>query len=317
MRSALVLALMLCTTGAFAACPAVPRAPRDIIADSYYDDPPVYSHIDPVKYAAYEAAVGPIEDYLAAVARMASSGKADDAQCAVHWLAGWAEGDAMLGRIEKEQAHYERKWVLAGLALSYAKVRGAASRDEAATIDVWLKILAYRVRQHSDANNGVRNNHYYWEGLAVAATGAVTGDKADLDWGRKVFTYAEIQIARDGTLPSELARGARALHYHLFAAAPLAMLESILDVQSVEFGKLADYCIAAMTDRDMVAKRAGAAQIGVLDDDYDWLAVYSRHHRPLPQNLFGFGTSRKPFVARLGGALDKPNPLEHPIAESK
>lgn len=319
-RRFLLLAGLATMTGAFAACPTPPLPQRDIIADSYYDDPPVYSHIDPVRHAAYEAAVKPLEFYLGKVARLASDG---DKECTLRWLVAWAEGDAMLGKIEKEQAHYERKWLLAGLALSYAKVRDAASGDQRASIDAWLQALADGVRKHSDAHKGVRNNHYYWEGLAVGATGAVTGNAADLAWARKVFRAAEADIADDGTLPLEMKRGARALHYHLFAAAPLAMLESILDEHSKKIDELVAFCVDGKANLNMVAKRAGAAQIGVLDDDYDWLPVYFRHtpkpagwkmHYEIRVNgVAGHQPTaeRKPYVNRLGGDLSKPNPLEH------
>jgi len=284
----------------------VPPSPqRDIIADVYYDDPPVYSHIDPVKHAAYEAAVKPLEFYLHNVAKMASDG---DKQCTLRWLVAWAEGDAMLGKIEKEQAHFERKWLLAGLALSYAKVRDAAADDQRASIDNWLLALADGVRSHSDAYKGAKNNHYYWEGLAVGATGAVTGNGKDIDWSRKVLRDAEADIAADGTLPLEMKRGSRAQHYHLFSAAPLVMLESILDVHSDKVAKLVAFCDRARTDPDAVSKQAGVTQIGVLDDDYDWEIVWRRHntvHADRPT------AARRPDVTRLGGDLDHPNPLEH------
>lgn len=310
MRTSLLAALVLTAGAALADCPAPPPAQRDIIADSYYDDPPVYSRIDPVKLAAYEAAVKPLEAYLGTVAKLASDGKKE---CTLRWLISWAEGDAMLGKITKEQAHYERKWVLSGLALSYAKVRDGASRDQKAAIDNWLLALADGVRRHSDAHKGARNNHYYWEGLAVAATGAVTGNAKDLEWGRKVFHDAENDIADDGTLPLEIKRGSRALHYHLFSAEPLAMLESILDIQSEKFGKLAEFCDKAWHEPAIAATRAGVAQIGILDDDRDWAAVYIRHrHGNVGLTV---EDNHKLYVTRLGGDLSKANPLEHVKAE--
>jgi poly(beta-D-mannuronate) lyase len=306
MRPAILIAALLCAAPALADCSAPPAPQRNIIADSYYDNPPVYSHIDPVKHAAYEAAVKPLEFYLDRVAHMASDG---DKSCTLRWLVAWAEADAMLGKIEKEQAHYERKWLLAGLALSYAKVRDGATGDQRASIDTWLKALADGVRKHSDAYKGVRNNHYYWEGLAVGAVGAVTGDDKDLAWARKVFHAAEADIAADGTLPHEMKRGARALHYHLFSAAPLAMLESILDEQSVKFQKLATFCDKAWHDPTIAAKLAGVTQTGVLDDDADWGAVYIRHrHGNVPLTT---DDKRKLYVNRLGGDLRMANPLEH------
>jgi poly(beta-D-mannuronate) lyase len=301
----LVLAALATVAGAFAECPAPPPAQRDIIADGYYDDPPVNSHIDPVKHAAYEDSVKPLEHYLDRIAAMASN---NQSACTLQWLVAWAEGDAMLGKIKKEQAHYERKWLLAGLALSYAKVRGDASRDQKAAIDNWLQALADGVMKHSDAYKGERNNHYYWEGLAVVAAGAVTGNARDLAWGRKVFDVAMAQIADDGTFPREMARGARALHYHLFAAAPLAMLESILDVRSPKMHKLVKFCTEGRVNPKSVAKLAGAPQIGILEDDADWRVVYYRHLSDV--SLYD-KNGRQPYVNRLGGDLTTPNPLEH------
>jgi poly(beta-D-mannuronate) lyase len=301
------LAFLLLMTGAQAECLTPTPPQRDIIADSYYDDPPVYSHIDPVKHAAYEAAVKPLETYLRTVAKLASTGQKE---CTLRWLVAWAEGDAMLGTIEKQQAHYERKWLLSGLALSYAKVRDAASRDQRAAIDTWLQALADGVRSHSDAHKGVRNNHYYWEGLAVAATGAVTDNATDIAWGTKVFQNAMADIADDGTLPLELKRGGRALHYHLFSAAPLVMLESVLYVTSPKLDKLVAFCSAGLKDPEWVAKQAGVAQLGVLDDDASWRVVYRRHHPTATAET----ASRAPYVNRLGGDLSQPNPLEHPLA---
>jgi len=304
-----VLALLLFGTGALADCPAPVAPQRDIIADSYYDDPPVYSHIDPLRHAAYEAAVKPLETYLRQVAASASRG---DKECTLRWLVAWAEGDAMLGKIEKDQAHFERKWMLAGLALSYAKVRDAATSDQRAAIDTWLQAVADGVRNHSEHYKGKRNNHYYWEGLAVAATGAVTGNKADLDWGRQVFAFAMNQIQDDGTLPFEMARGARAVHYHLFSATPLVMLESIVDERAAKLDKLVAFCINARTHMDAVSQRAGVPQLGVLDDDYDWLPVYYRHN---PAAAVAEASGRKLYINRLGGDLSQANPLEHPFTK--
>lgn len=303
----LVRAGLAALVTAHAECPTPPAAQRDIIADGYYDDPPVYSHIDPVKHAAYEAAVKPLEFYLDRVAAMAS---AHQSECTLRWLVAWAEGDAMLGTIKKEQAHYERKWLLAGLALSYAKARNDASRDQKAAIDTWLQALADSVMKHSDAYKGERNNHYYWEGLAIAATGAVTGNTRELAWSRKVFDYAMTQIADDGSFPREMARGGRALHYHFFAAAPLVMLESILDERSPKLDKFVKFCTENLANSQRVVKLAGVPQIGILEDDGDWRVVYSRHLSDV--SLHG-KNGRQPYVNRLGGDLTTPNPLEHLI----
>ena len=111
-------------------------------------------------------------------------------------------------------------------------------------------------------------------------------------------------------------RGSRALHYHLFAAEPLVMLESILDEHSAKLEKLVVFAASARKDSDWMAKHASAAQIGVLDDDFDWLPVYFRHNPPQTDAWNRFELhSGKLYVNRLGGDLKKANPLEHVAAK--
>jgi poly(beta-D-mannuronate) lyase len=69
----LVASFAVTAVAALADCPVPPPAQRDIIADSYYDDPPVNAHIDPARHAAYEAAVKPLEAFLRSRNRRATA----------------------------------------------------------------------------------------------------------------------------------------------------------------------------------------------------------------------------------------------------
>ncbi|MRW93754.1 alginate lyase [Duganella sp. FT80W] len=292
------LALALAMVGA-AACEMPPPARVDIDANSYYSDAH-HSVIDPVLQAKNIANVKPIEDFLARVARDASG---RDPGCALRWLASWGEQQAMLGKLSSEQAYYVRKWTLSGLALSYARVQAQATPAQRAVIESWLRRLADATIAHSDAFRGTRNNHYYWEGLAVTAVGGVTGDARYLAWGRKVFAFAMSQVADDGALPAEMGRAGKALHYHLFAATPLAMMASILNLHDARLDKLVSFTMAAAADPSGLARVTGVAQEPERSDQL--AVIYNRHAgRPAPG---GQGL----WQARLGGALDVANPLEH------
>lgn len=170
-------ALILSTLaqGAASACEAPPPVVRDIDANRYYSDKH-NSIVDPVLKARNEAAVKPVNDYLDGVARSANAWqrgrKPADAQCALGWLQAWADGGGMLGAMATNQSWYTRKWTLSGLALSYARVQAAATPAQRQAVEAWLRRLADLTIAHSDAHKGVRNNHYYWEGLAITATGA-------------------------------------------------------------------------------------------------------------------------------------------------
>lgn len=312
MRRILLLAVLLAAplAGHARACGVPPPAVVDIDANGYYDDSH-HAHVDPLRKARNDAAVKPVNDYLNAVAHAAVAwqrGRADpDARCALGWLAAWADGRAMLGTMTTEQSYYMRKWTLAGLALAYARVRPAATADERRRIDAWLLALADATIRHADAHKGVRNNHYYWEGLAVAATGAVTGDARCRAWGRGVFDAALAQIRPDGALPHELERGRKALHYHLFAAAPLVMMASIFDAQATPLDRLVAFAVHGVADPSAIAALAGTAQ-ETPDRMPAWIAVYRRHGGRVDVPAAVPPTD---WDARLGGDPNLANPLEH------
>lgn len=308
LRSAL---LSLACVGGACACTMPPPPVHDIDANRYYTDQRS-SVIDPALKARNEAAVKPVNDYLEAVARRATGWQShrdpSDAHCALAWLEAWAGSNAMLGTMTTQQSYYTRKWTLGGLALSYARVQSTATPAQRHRIEEWFRRLADATIAHADAHKGVRNNHYYWEGLASTAVGAVTGERRYLDWGRKVFDHAMRQIQADGALPLETARGSKALHYHLYAAAPLVMMASILDLQDPALDRLVRYAVDGIADPAAIERAAGAAQ-ELPARIPGWIAIYDRHARqpispgPLPADNWD---------ARMGGDRNLASPLEHP-----
>jgi len=308
-RPIITMALSALAHGAFA-CEAPPPAVRDIDANRYYLDTRS-SIVDPALKARNEAAVKPVNDYLEGVARAADAfqrgGKQADAQCALGSLQAWADGGGMLGTMSTNQSWYTRKWTLSGLALSYARVQAAATPAQRQAIEAWLRQLADLTIAHADAHKGVRNNHYYWEGLAITATGAVTGEARYLAWGRKVFDHAIGQIQPDGSLPLEVARAGKALSYHLYAAAPLVMMASILDLQHPNLDRLVRFGAANVVDSSALQRMTGVAQ-ETPSRMPGWVAIYNRH---AAQPLAGEAPPANNWDARMGGDRSLPNPLEH------
>ncbi len=308
----LVAAMLLAlSAGRALACAAPPAAVFDIDANRYYTDTRS-SIIDPVLKARNEAAVKPVNDYLEAVARSANDWQVkrdpQDARCALGWLEAWARQGAMLGKMTTNQSWYTRKWTLGGLALSYARVQAAATPEQRKFIEDWFRALADVTIVHADANKGVRNNHYYWEGLAITAVGAVTGEQRYLAWGRKVFDHAMGQIQPDGSLPHEMARAAKALHYHLFAAAPLVLMASILDVQHPNLDRLVRFGAEGVANPAAIERLAGVAQERPPRVP-GWIAIYDRH---AAQPVSNVSPPANNWDARMGGDRSLPNPLEHP-----
>ncbi len=214
------------------ACQPAPPAVRDISANRYYSDS-ASSIIDPALKRQNELAVEPLADFLRDFSRMTDlyvrSGTPAVAACSLNWLDAWAQGDGMLGTMSSSQAEYHRKWILAGLALNYLKIRDSTALDAARKqrVEAWLRKLAHAVRPFFDTPKHTRNNHLYWVGLAVTAAGVAANDRALFDWGIGVYREALTHITQEGTLPLEMARRARAVHYHNFALAPLVMIAEI------------------------------------------------------------------------------------------
>jgi poly(beta-D-mannuronate) lyase len=78
-------------------------------------------------------------------------------------------------------------------------------------------------------------------------------------------------IDADGSLPHELKRASKAMHYHRFSLEPLMVAAEItvangIDLYAVGDGalhRLVTYTAAAMRDPDIVARRLGVAQNSV------------------------------------------------------
>jgi poly(beta-D-mannuronate) lyase len=209
-----------------------------------------------------------------------------------------------------EQAFDERKWMLAGISLAFAKALPYAESQEKLKILNWLKKIADLTIIHSDKHLGARNNHYYWEGLAVGAVGALTHEQKYQDWSKNIFMFAMKQIVDDGSLPLELARGQRALAYHAFAAAPLVLIASIYNLRSSQLSRLVDFTFRNLIDPQEIISKTNITQVPVSDKHLAWLEVWIRM---TPSHAIDiYLSSKRPLVdSDLGGNLtDVANPLE-------
>jgi poly(beta-D-mannuronate) lyase len=296
-----------------------PPAVRDIIANSYYIDS-AHSIIDPELKAENDAAVKPIEDYLSDVSKYAdryiTHNDTVSGICAVKWLQTWGEQKALLGQVSGAQAEYERKWALAGLALAYLKVKPLADPEQKKAIESWLKPLSNAVRKYTDIaikHPENCNNHYYWAGLAIGATGLATHTPSDWDYAKHVFDEAVESIRPDGTLLLELKRGKMALSYHSFAAAPLVMLAELARLKGEgdwyvkndnALHRLVTVTVKGIRDPRIFQNLTGVKQEDNLSNEriQGWIAIYDHH---FPDRGFGqILNPQKHYVyPRLGGDL--------------
>ncbi len=306
------LACLALLAGPAAACEAPLPAQADIAAERFYTDA-AQSVPDPEAQARNKASLKDIDAFIVTVVglsnkALAASDRAAGA-CAATWLAAWAKDGALLGRMSSNQAEYERKWRLSAFAFAYIKVKADTSPAQRIAIEPWLDRLADRAEIFFDDRRHKRNNHYYWVGLAAGAVAPATGNVRHWTYASMVYDDALHDIARDGTLPLELNRGGKALHYHNFALAPLVMLAELAarrgeDWYTREGGalhRLAATTLAGIANPEDFSRRAGKANEVPKGGIVGWVAFYGRR---FPNRVADPGIlARRYGNAWLGGDL--------------
>lgn len=278
-------AMLAAAPAAAAACPPPPAVVTDITAERFYTDA-AGSIPDPAAIARKKAVLRPLDDFVSAVVVLSDKAMEGDAAaggCAAAWLAVWADGGAMLGRMSSTQAEYERKWRTAAFGFTALKLATRLSVDQRARIGRWLDSLADRAIALYDGTRHARNNHLYWAGLAAGVTAAVTGHSAHWRFALQTYDEAMAAIGPDGVLPLEMARRKKALHYHNFALAPLVMLAEVAARQGDDlYGRdpaihrLVDRVLAGIADPEGFASLAGTAVEVPKGAMLGWLAFYGR-----------------------------------------
>jgi poly(beta-D-mannuronate) lyase len=226
-------------------CPPVANLPVDFTTNGFYaDNDPTHSIIDPVKMKAYAESAGPVkrdgDEVVAAADAYRATGSLAAARCVVAHIEGNARNRSLTGKMSSNQAYFVQGWVLGAEALAYLKVRGAGvvSKEQAELILPWMKTVAAQARDYYEAiekkNPASQNNHLYWAGVELAAVGIAANSRSEFDWAMKAAREGIADIRPDGTMPQEMRRGTRALHYHLYAASPLVMLAELGEPNGID-----------------------------------------------------------------------------------
>jgi poly(beta-D-mannuronate) lyase len=253
--------------------------PVDLITEGFYaDNDPTHSIVDPVKLRAYNESSGPVKQegniVVAAADEFRKSGSLSAARCVVQHMEAEARHRALTGKMSSQQAYYVQGWVLGAEALAFLKVRkaGVASKEQKSIIFPWLREVANQTRGFYDRkekqNPALQNNHLYWAGVELGAVGIAANDQEDFDWSMKAAREGIAAIQADGTLPQEMRRGKRALHYHLYAAAPLVMLAELAAANGIDLysahesalKKLVKTSIAGLRDPIFFEEKTGIKQ---------------------------------------------------------
>ena len=314
------------TSAAHAECSPPPPPMADIEGTRPYGDKDG-SVVDPQADAKNREANQPLTDFVRAVTDDADRAwkrpgrvESDEAgKCAVAWLAVWAKGNAWLGTMGSKQAEYQRKWDLAGVALAYLKVKPFATPEQRAVIEPWLIRFADTARAFFTDPRIKRNNHWYWLGLGIGATALATDSAKHWEIARSIAEDAAKDIQADGSLPQELARKGRALHYHTFSLMPLVTLATLARTKGEDFytlgdnalDRLADLTARGLTDPAIFTSLAGEPQSEPNRPGIGWSQLYALHKPDSPAAKIGMPHTHRWLggdVQLLVRALIKPDP---------
>jgi poly(beta-D-mannuronate) lyase len=301
-------------TEASYACPAIVHLSPDLTTDRFYSDSKS-SIIDPEKWKAYVASSGPYKDLGQQIVDAAdayrTTGSREAAGCAIHKMDTAAKDGVFTGKMSSNQAYYVQGWVIGAIAIGYLKVRDShlILPSEENNILPWIvkvvgQTMDYYDTRRQKGSGDAENNHLYWAGVEISAAGIAANDRKLFDWGMGTYHAGVAAIEPDGSLPAEMKRGQRALHYHLFALAPLVYLAEFgedngLDLyaeHNFALKKLAELSTHGLVDNSFFEKGAGIAQDTPKGpptaEEINWANIYvSRFPDPVISKLIASAPS--------------------------
>jgi poly(beta-D-mannuronate) lyase len=305
------------------ACPVIAHIAPDLVTDGFYRlDDPTHSIIDPVRQEAYRKSSDGVKNVGMTIVKAAdgyrSTGSRKAAECAMAQILTLAQEHSLAGKMSSNQAYYVQGWVVGAIAIAYLKIRetGIATPQQIETIANWMQSVGEQTVGYYDAHKRVghgdsQNNHLYWAGVELAAIGAAANNRKDFDWAMSTYDNGVDQIQPDGALPLEMARGGRALHYHLYALAPLVLLAEFgeanhLDLYAHANGaihRLVNFSVAGLQDPAPFVKATGIQQEvpkTVNGDQIGWAPPYERRFpNPALERLIKAATNLSVYY--LGG----------------
>jgi poly(beta-D-mannuronate) lyase len=245
----------------------------------YTDESEDRSDLDAEANRAVDEALGPIDDFVSALAREANDalrggpGALRSANCVVEAIHDWAEANA-LSDLRTMNAQISSPSRLGGMALAWlqaAPLATALDETERETVTTWMRERALSSARYFDEDappGASRNNLRAWAGLSAAAVGLASGSEELLDWAAGTVELVACDADEAGALPIEMGRGPLALHYQMHAVAPLVVTSAMLQREGYDLFEICDRAVhrivgfipAAFADPDLATSRAGEPQ---------------------------------------------------------
>lgn len=294
-------ALALMTALAALAAPATAAlaqdcasAPEPVLSLSqgsrYAEGDATRSEIDADADAAANEALRPVDDFLRDLTERANgvfaegADRAAIADCVTAQVAAWA-GAGALTDLASETANLTVGSRLAGFALVLTQVLPhATDTADADAAKAWLAGLVHgqmRFWEEEAPNGAGRGNLRAWAALGAAATAGLVDDPLMRAWAAWSVGHVLCGADPDGSLPQEMSRGNRALHYQLHAIAPLVVATLILDRQGIALGASCDGAldrVVAFAVDDLATGEATRAITGEVQSFFDGTDVIEGFH---------------------------------------
>jgi poly(beta-D-mannuronate) lyase len=254
------------------ACPPIVHLSPDLTTDGFYSDSKS-SIIDPAKWKAYAESSGPYKNLGQVVVDAAdawrSTGSRAAAACAVSHMETAARDGVFTGKMSSHQAYYVQGWVIGAIAVGWLKVRdsGLETPELQELVPPWIVSVTRQTVDFYDSSHAL-NNHLYWAGVEAVAAAAAADDRKLFDWAVAAYRAGIAQIQPDGSMPLEMARGQRALHYHLYALSPLVYIAEFGQVNGIDLYAERDHdlahlerlCVDGLKNNQFFAKATGIPQ---------------------------------------------------------
>jgi len=277
------------------ACPAPTHVSPNLTSSGYYVDSH-HSVINQEEQEQYKEITAPYQEVVKKIVAAAdayqTTGSRAAAECASALIDMAAKDRFLAGIMNGRQSYYVQKWLVGAVAIAYLKTRpsGVVSPAQSAEIVRWLQDVAAQSIGYFESNSRhppAPNNHRYWTGLEVASIGIAADSQRLWKWGMESAEIGIKQIKKDGTLPLEMDRAARALHYHLFATSALVMLAEFAAVNGKDLyaehdqalKRLVERSISGVNDASYFREKTGVEQeVPALTSsvEFAWLRPYVR-----------------------------------------
>lgn len=252
-------------------CPYRTRALTDMSGMfGFYQPDKTMSVVDSKKMSDYTRKMWPtkvVKEGLStlvvdAVAANSEHARSEARRCILGQSTLWADKRAMLSGLEDNTPLGHRQAVLEILWTGIAFTNAYAIADQIAPVepaikartDPWFEALKEtivteftpRPRDKKDQWLDAHANHWLWAGASVGSIAIILQDRAAFDWSMNILQTALDEAPEDGSLPRELKRGQRSLHYQNFAMAAISTMVAMADRNGVSLNAEQEAKLKAM-----------------------------------------------------------------------